>query len=651
MRGAERRLQGRWEPHGSYPWTSGLPRSLPPKPCHLRPEPPERGRKVDFRYHPSPASSPGLLSFLSVRNTFTSCSSGPPLHEQRPDHGSLASRILRMAQPEDKALAGPTDRERLVPSQENGASETCLGVLGAQEPLHRLQRTWGVWQVPELDAQDAEALLELWPPGSFLVTGHDPSQVLVLRTGPSPGEVNTYQIQKLPGGMSLESSNLCMPDLPHLLAFLSASRDVLPRTLLLPPPTLVPEEHADPLQIGSIQLNASGRVLSVENKLYLEVHRGWTMEQISPETPPVTAKKQDPAPRKSAPHRVSWVEGPLSPEVHHCGPALVSLVEEEEEDYGYKDEEEGPEDVLTRHVQALARARSSYVARQFRGLQARLTSDAGGHHRPGDPATELLQDVRHLLTDLQDHLAKDPDVRAVFGSRGPGVLQEEEDLGPRVEAALCRVVLAPLKPALWKRLRTLRAPALRRLRRRQIALRVGAGPPGAQGAGPEGQGPAPTLRSRIHARLAHLHAACAPRRKVALLLAVCSDVYAGLAPGKNQEPLGADAFLPALTEELIWSPDIGETQLDVEFLMELLNPEELLGEAGYYLTTWFGALHHIAHYQSDAERAPQGLSSEARASLRQWHRRRTLHRQDRAGAQADLPFEEPWAIETVPQDR
>lgn len=243
--------------------------------------------------------------------------------------------------------------------------------------------------------------------------------------------------------------------------------------------------------------------------------------------------------------------------------------------------------------------------------------------------------------------------------------------GSRVEAALCRVVLAPLKPALWKRLRTLRAPELRRLRRRQIALRAGAGP--------ERQGPAPSRRSRIHARLAHLHAACAPRRKVALLLAVCSDVYAGLAPGENQEPLGADAFLPALTEELIWSPDIGETQLDVEFLMELLDPEELLGEAGYYLTTWFGALHHIAHYQPDAaERAPQGLSSEARASLRQWHSRRTLHRKDRAGTQvtihqtagrrerrscclsapdsclspqADLPFEEPWAIETVLRDR
>lgn len=135
-----------------------------------------------------------------------------------------------------------------------------------------------------------------------------------------------------------------------------------------------------------------------------------------------------PAPRSTAPHRVSWVEGPFSPEAHHPGPALASLGEEEEDD----DQEEGPEDVLTSHVQALARARSSYVAKQFRGFQARLTSDAEGPCRPGDPATELLQDVRHLLTDLQDHLAKDPHVRAIFGSRGPGVPQKnEEDLGNR----------------------------------------------------------------------------------------------------------------------------------------------------------------------------------------------------------------------------
>ncbi|XP_032181029.1 ras and Rab interactor-like protein isoform X6 [Mustela erminea] len=490
-----------------------------------------------------------------MRNTFTSCSSRPPFREQRPGHGLLASCVLRMAQLEDEASAGPINGERWIPSQVNGAGETPIGVLGTPEPLLRLWRTWGVWQVPELDIQDAEALLELWPPG------------------------------------------VCL----------------------------------------------------------------WNILTSACQTCPISWPSYQPAaPRNPAPHRVSWVEGPLSLEVHHPGPDLASLVEEKEKEDedgnkdDYKDEENGPEDVLTHHIQALARARGNYVGRQFQSLRARLTSNARGPHRPGDPATELLQDVRHLLTDLQDHLSKDPDVRAVFGSRGPGVPQKDYDLGAAVEAALCRAVLAPLKPALWARLRKLRAQELRRLRQRQIALRVGAGPPGCQGAGFEGPGPAPALRSRIHARLEHLHAACAPRRKVALLLAVCTDVYAGLAQGENQEPLGADAFLPALTEELIWSPHIGETQLDVEFLMELLDPDELQGEAGYYLTTWFGALYHIAHYQPDAGRAPQGLSSEARASLRQWHSRRTLHRQDRqdhAGAQVSLPFEEPWARDPVPRDQ
>ncbi|XP_008072587.1 ras and Rab interactor-like protein [Carlito syrichta] len=352
-----------------------------------------------------------------------------------------------MAQLEDKASAAPTEGERLVPSQANGAGGIPLGILSTSEPLLCLLRTQGVWQVPELDAQGAEALVELWPLGSFLVTGHDSSQVLVLRTGTSPGEVNTYQIQRLPGGVSLESSNVCMPDLPHLLAFLSTSRDILPRTLFLLPPIPRPgDKHTDPLQISGIQRDTAGKVLSVVNQLYLETHKSWEVEPAPQETEPQTAERHDPAPGNRAPHRVSWVEGPLSPEVHHSGPVLASLVEEkesEEEADDYRDEE-GPEDVLTPHVRALVRARSSYVARQYRSLRARLTSDSGGPSRPGDPATELLQDVRHLLTDLQDHLAKDPDIRAVFGSRAPGAPQKDEDLGngrpgwapPRVQADL-----------------------------------------------------------------------------------------------------------------------------------------------------------------------------------------------------------------------
>ncbi|XP_023598080.1 ras and Rab interactor-like protein [Trichechus manatus latirostris] len=535
-----------------------------------------------------------------------------------------------MAQLEDKDSAAPTNGERLAPLQVNGAGETPLGVLRSPEPLLRLRRTWGVWQIPELDAQDAKALLELWPLGSFLVTGHSPSQDLVLRTGPSPGEVKTYQINKIPGGVSLESSNVCMPDLPHLLAFLSASRDVLPRRLLLPPPTLGPgNEHTVPPQTGRVQLDASGKALSVVNQLYLEMHKEQRMEQSLPETPPETAQRNSPAPSKPTPHRVSWVEGPLSPEVHYPGPALATLVEKEEEvEDAYRDEEEGPEDALTLHVRALARSWSSYVARQFRHLQDRLTSAAGSSHRPGDPATELLQDVQHLLTDLQEYLVKDPEVRAVFESRGPGAAQKDQDLGNEEFPWKGTYGHFLISRGFWF---TISWPCIC-IHIQLLSLQSCAYP----------------FAFEVFARPARWKGRQLSRPWESDGRCLRAPTHPRACPPVSLEPQGADAFLPALAEELIWSPNIGETQLDVEFLMELLDPNELRGEAGYYLTTWFGALHHIAHYQPDVGRAPQGLSSEARASLRQWHRRRTLHGHDRASTQADLPFEEPWAGGTEP---
>lgn len=116
----------------------------------------------------------------------------------------------------------------------------------------------------------------------------------------------------------------------------------------------------------------------------------------------------------------------LGPEVHFPSPALEE--KEEVNNDSYKEEEEGCEDILTAHIRALARTRSSYVARQYRCLQSRLISDSGNPSNAGDPATELLQDVRQLLTDLQNYLAKDPDIRAVFGNRGPNI-PRDEDLG------------------------------------------------------------------------------------------------------------------------------------------------------------------------------------------------------------------------------
>lgn len=55
--------------------------------------------------------------------------------------------------------------------------------------------------------------------------------------------------------------------------------------------------------------------------------------------------------------------------------------------------------------------------------------------------------------------------------------------------------------------------------------------------------------------------------------------------------------------------------------MELLDPLQLQGEGGYYLTTLFGALYHISTFNTVSRQ----LSVEAQNSIRQWQRRRTIH--------------------------
>ncbi|XP_027711068.1 ras and Rab interactor-like protein isoform X3 [Vombatus ursinus] len=506
----------------------------------------------------------------------------------------------------------------------------------------RLLRTRGLWQIPQLDARSSLDILALQPPGSFLVTGFGLSLALTMNTDPHPEAVGTFRILETPAGVALQGSQLSFSDLPELLAFLSTSRDILPQPLLPPPRSLGPGVPlTEPLQIGAVWITSTKGALSVVNPLYLRDHGPWEPEEENSSEP---VRKDALAPQPLGPHRVSWIEGSPSAKTEPEACCLYSLEEGEDKlvEAGEAQDEKGedwePGGGVYQRVQALAQARGSLVAKQHRALQARLREAQGGPCGPeaGDPATELLQDIRHLLTDLKDHLVNDPEVQAAYRARPAPPTRDHEDLEAMVEAAVCWVVLRPLQPVLWTKLRMLRAQDLQQLQWHQEAMRARALQ--------EGPVPSPT-RHRIQARLARLHTVWAPQRKVALLLAICRDVYEGLAQSGSQEPLGADDFLPALTEELLWSPDIEATQLDVEFLMEILDPAELLGETGYYLTTWFGALHHIAHFQPAASGpAPKGLSYEARASIRLWQRRRTLHTSDCTVASPSMQLERPWEI-------
>ncbi|XP_055458586.1 ras and Rab interactor 2 [Psammomys obesus] len=113
-----------------------------------------------------------------------------------------------------------------------------------------------------------------------------------------------------------------------------------------------------------------------------------------------------------------------------------------------------------------------------------------------------------------------------------------------------------------------------------------------------------------------------PEKKVMLLLSVCKLIYTVM-ENNSGRMYGADDFLPVLTY-VIAQCDMLELDTEIEYMMELLDPSLLQGEGGYYLTSAYGALSLIKNFQE--EQAARLLSSEARDTLRQWHKRRTTNR-------------------------
>ncbi|XP_037687955.1 ras and Rab interactor 3 isoform X2 [Choloepus didactylus] len=89
------------------------------------------------------------------------------------------------------------------------------------------------------------------------------------------------------------------------------------------------------------------------------------------------------------------------------------------------------------------------------------------------------------------------------------------------------------------------------------------------------------------------------------------------------KPYGADDFLPVLMYVLARS-NLTEMLLNVEYMMELMDPALQLGEGSYYLTTTYGALEHIKNY--DRITVTRQLSVEVQDSIHRWERRRTLNK-------------------------
>uniref|UniRef100_A0A3P9MLL9 VPS9 domain-containing protein n=1 Tax=Oryzias latipes TaxID=8090 RepID=A0A3P9MLL9_ORYLA len=246
------------------------------------------------------------------------------------------------------------------------------------------------------------------------------------------------------------------------------------------------------------------------------------------------------------------------------------------------------------------------------------TALKGGTNPSG--VTEFLQEVRSSLTSLRETLLDHPDIQALLDSITD---VNDSEIDSFIEVSLHKVALKPISAHLYSCILSFRTndgtleclqSNLRVLEKKGIE-----GLGGSAGVGV----PDSVTMERIQQRWMSMHEAYSPNKKIQILLKVCKSIYHSMSVnGSSGAVFGADDFLPCLTWVLLRS-SLTTLQVDTDYMMELLDPTQLQGEGGYYLTTLYASLFYISSFQPRL--AARQLSVEAQKSINQWHRRRTLH--------------------------
>ncbi|CAM4669220.1 unnamed protein product [Leuciscus chuanchicus] len=226
---------------------------------------------------------------------------------------------------------------------------------------------------------------------------------------------------------------------------------------------------------------------------------------------------------------------------------------------------------------------------------------------------QLLQDLRLFISQAKAFLLE-------CGELEPPIetLLTENEKDQALEKAMFRCVLKPLKPQIDAALRTLHKQDGSFQRMTDSLQRAkGASPQklfGVQVGVPDAQG-----IEKIKHKLTLMQRAYSPIDKVLLLLQICKLIYKAMKNKSGQE-FGADDFLPALSYVMVLC-NMPEISLEVEYMMELLESSWLTGEGGYYLTSLYASLSLIQSQPDDVP--PNGLTNQARESLKAWSRRRS----------------------------
>ncbi|XP_067875029.1 ras and Rab interactor 2-like [Heterodontus francisci] len=262
-------------------------------------------------------------------------------------------------------------------------------------------------------------------------------------------------------------------------------------------------------------------------------------------------------------------------------------------------------------IEELGQDKGSYFGSLVQGFISYTTEKKNKHAS----STEMLQGVYQMITSLRNYLSQSSELTHILDQSD----HEECDTEASIEKALQKCVLKPLQDHIYSCLLDFHTKdgTLKKLKDNQLVLQaqslvelgVTAGVPDAIGL------------EKIQQKLNAMHLSYSPWKKVTQLLKACKLIYEAMS-GTSGKPYGADDFLPVLTYVLA-SSNLTNLYLDVEYMMELLDQSQLQGEGGYYLTTMFGALYHISNFQP--RQLTRKMSDEAKTSIRQWRRRRTVH--------------------------
>uniref|UniRef100_A0A8C3AIR5 Ras and Rab interactor 2 n=1 Tax=Cyclopterus lumpus TaxID=8103 RepID=A0A8C3AIR5_CYCLU len=271
-----------------------------------------------------------------------------------------------------------------------------------------------------------------------------------------------------------------------------------------------------------------------------------------------------------------------------------------------------PERRAVKRIAELSRDKSSYFGSLVQDYISFVQENRGCH----TSGMDFLQTLRQFMTQMKAYLHQSSELDPPIESLIP-----EDQIDQVLEKAMHKCVLKPLRSVIENALHDFQVSsgALQQLRE-NLALAKAKRPQelGVDGAVP----PGPEAIEKIRHKFLNMRKMYSPEKKVSLLLRVCKLIYT-IMQDNSGRMFGADDFLPMLTY-VVAQCDMPQLDTEIQYMMELLDPALLQGEGGYYLTSAYGAMALIKNFQE--EQAARVLSSEARNTLHQWHRRRTTQR-------------------------